>query len=54
MKLVVVKSNFRSFVSSCDDPYVSYDAYHISLDTILFLTHSLYDLLSFEMATSAG
>ena len=37
-----------------DDPYVSYNAYHISLDTILFLTHFLYDLLSYEMATSAG
>ena len=38
----------------CDDPYVSYDAYHISLNTILFSIHSLYHFLSCETATSAG
>ena len=36
------------------DLYVSYDAYHISLNTTLFSTHSLYDFLLFETATSAG
>ena len=30
------------------------DAYHISSDTTMFLTHSVYDLLSCETATSAG
>ena len=25
--------------TSCDDPYVSYDAYHIYFDTTLFSTH---------------
>ena len=32
--------------------YIFYDVYHISFDTTLFLTHSLYTLLSYEMTTS--
>ena len=53
-RLMLKEARLPVKILTCDDPYVSYDAYHISFDTILFLTHSLYNLLSCEMATNVG
>lgn len=40
--------------TKCDNLYIFHNVYHISFDTILFLTHFFYYLLTYETAPSVS